>query len=126
MNQFIQYIRKAMLFSLCAGCCITAAAAGPQDGDNITVSGVVTDAATGMPIAGVRVEAYGNNRYSALTDDKGQYQLTMPDFVTSVAMSVDGYNLQQKAIGTNPANTDAQLYPSSFLSLIHISEPTRP
>ena len=35
-----------------------------------TVSGVVTDAATGQPLPGVIVEAYGNNRITALTDDK--------------------------------------------------------
>lgn len=116
MNNLIQYIRKAMLFSLCIGSCTVVAAAEPEDGRNVTVSGTVTDAATGLPIAGVRIEAYGNNHYSAMTDDKGKYQLIMPDYVTSVSMIVDGYNIQQKAIGTNPANTDGRLYPSSFRS----------
>ena len=36
-----------------------------------TVSGTVTDAATGQPLAGVIVEAYGNHNYTSMTDDKG-------------------------------------------------------
>ena len=41
--------------------------------DTKTVSGIVTDAATGHPLAGVRVEAYGNNRITALTDENCAY-----------------------------------------------------
>ena len=48
-----------------------------------TVGGTVTDAATGKPLAGVIVEAYGNHKYTAMTDEKGQYQLEVPDFVTT-------------------------------------------
>ena len=79
-----------------------------------TVGGTVTDAATGKPLAGVIVEAYGNHKYTAMTDEKGQYQLEVPDFVNSVAMRVEGYQLLQKAIGRNADQTDAQLYPSTF------------
>ena len=56
-----------------------------------TVSGVVTDAATGQPLAGVIVEAYGNNRFTALTDDKGAYELKVPNYLSSVSMRVEGY-----------------------------------
>lgn len=61
-----KYIMSAMLF---AG--ITATAQENMK----TVSGHVTDAASGKPIAGVIVEAYGDARYTAMTDDKGQYEL---------------------------------------------------
>ncbi len=81
-----------------------------------TVSGTVTDAATGQPLAGVIVEAYGNRNYTSMTDDKGVYRLEVPDYVSSVSMRVEGYLLQQKAIGRNTEQTDAQLYPSSFSS----------
>lgn len=77
-----------------------------------TVSGVVTDAATGQPLAGVIVEAYGNNRFTALTDDKGAYELKVPNYVSSVSMRVEGYQILQKAIGANKA--DGKLYPASF------------
>ena len=82
--------------------------------DNKTVSGIVTDAATGQPLAGVIVEAYGNRKYTAMTDDQGAYQLTVPDYVSSVSMRVDGYQLLQKPIARKADKTHAQLYPSTF------------
>ena len=84
------------------------------DDKNVTVSGSVCDAATGEPLAGVRVEAYGNNRYTAMTDDKGQYQLTVPAWVSSVLMKVDGYNEQQTSIGRDLTHVDARLYTNAF------------
>ncbi|MGN1262484.1 MAG: carboxypeptidase regulatory-like domain-containing protein, partial [Prevotella sp.] len=64
--------------------------------DTISVSGTVTDAATGKPLAGVSVEAYGNNRFTAMTDEEGRYELKVPEYVSSVAMRVDGYLMQQR------------------------------
>ena len=91
---------------------VTAMAQG--DDNNITVSGRVTDAATGEPLAGVRVEAYGNNRFTAMTDDKGEYELKVPAWVSSVLMKVDGYNVQQTAIGREVDRVDARLYTTAF------------
>ena len=82
-----------------------------------TVSGTVTDAATGSPLAGVIVEAYGNNKYTSMTDENGAYVLKVPEYVSSISMRVDGYQLQQKAIGRHIDKTDAQLYPNTFSSV---------
>ena len=81
-----------------------------------TVKGTVTDAATGEPIAGVYVQAYGNNQYSAMTDENGQYELRVPEHVTSVMMRVDGYQLIQKAAVSrdNLCTVDAALYSDRF------------
>ena len=114
ISHFIQNIKQAMLLPLCIGYCTVALAADPTDGNKITVSGMVTDAATGKPLAGVRVEAYGDNRYAAMTDGNGHYKLTIPSYVTSVSMKVDGYNLQQRAIGKNLNGIDGRLYPTTF------------
>ena len=82
--------------------------------DTKTVSGVVSDAATGQPLAGVLVEAYGNNRITALTDENGAYELKVPEYVSSVSMRVEGYQILQKAIGQQADKTNARLYPNSF------------
>lgn len=82
--------------------------------DTIRVSGTVTDAATGKPLAGVSVEAYGNHRFTAMTDEEGRYELRVPDYVSSVSMRVDGYLMQQRPVGRHPENVDAQLYNSTF------------
>ena len=96
-----------------AGCwALTAAELAAQD-DKV-VSGIVTDAATGRPLAGVIVEAYGNRRYTSMTDEDGSWQLKVPEYVSSVSLHVEGYQTIQKAIGTDSSKTDVQLYPSSF------------
>ena len=77
-----------------------------------TVTGTVTDAATGQPLAGVYVQAYGNGRFSAMTDENGQYQIKVPDYTTSLSMRIDGYQLLQKSIVGD--NTDARMYSASF------------
>ena len=77
------------------------------------VRGHIVDAATGKPLAGVIVTAYGNTRYSAITDEKGEYALDVPEYTRSVMMRVDGYNLQQKAIDCNDV-ADGSLYDEKF------------
>lgn len=62
-----------------------------------SVSGTVIDAATKRPIDGARVQAYNNNRYSVMTDEKGQYTIKVPVFVTSLYVSVPEYNDAQVA-----------------------------
>ena len=79
-----------------------------------TVSGYVTDAATGLPISGVLVEAYGNHKYTAMTDERGAYELKVPEYVSSVGMRVEGYQFQQKAIRHDVDKTNVELYPASF------------
>ena len=79
-----------------------------------TVSGYVMDAATGKPLAGVIVEAYGNHRFTAMTDETGAYELKVPEYVSSVSMRVEGYQVLQKAIRTNTEKTNAELYPNTF------------
>ena len=76
------------------------------------VTGRVVDAATGEPLAGVIVSAYGNQRRTTMTDETGHYELTVPDDTRSVIMRIEGYNLQQRAIADGKAN--AQLYSSVF------------
>ena len=72
------------------------------------------DAATGKPLAGVIVEAYGNHRFTAMTDETGAYELKVPEYVSSVSMRVEGYQVLQKAIRTNTEKTNAELYPNTF------------
>ena len=60
-----------------------------------TVKGQVVDAATQKPLAGVIVAAYGNDKYSAMTDEQGRYTLNVPDYVSSVQMRIEGYNFTQ-------------------------------
>ena len=83
-----------------------------QETQMTTITGNVVDAATGNPIAGVIVTAYGDQRFSAMTNENGQYELKAPTYTRSVTMRIDGYNLQQNAVSGNKAN--GRLYHESF------------
>ncbi|MBR1933827.1 MAG: SusC/RagA family TonB-linked outer membrane protein [Prevotella sp.] len=83
--------------------------------DNLkVVTGDVVDAVTGKPMAGVIVAAYGDRRYSSMTDEQGHYELKVPDYTRSVLMNVDGYSLLQQAIAGDKA--DGRLYSSTAFS----------
>lgn len=62
-----------------------------------TVAAIVYDAATRTPLAGVRVTAHGNPKYSAMTDEKGFYTLDIPRYVTLLDIVAPGYNMIQMA-----------------------------
>lgn len=79
------------------------------------ICGIVVDAATKQPIDGARVQAYGNSRYSVLTEDDGTYFLNVPTFVNSVYVTVPGYNDVQISFSPDkPRVRDAMMYRSDF------------
>jgi len=73
------------------------------------VSGNVYDAATKQPLAGVRVQALGNTRYTAMTDGDGAYTIKVPVFTTTLYVYVAEYNATQIAI-KGASGQDAYLY----------------
>ena len=77
------------------------------------VTGVVYDAATRKPLPGVRVQSLGNKLYSALTDEKGAYKLSVPEHVTSLFISTDGYNAVQVRTSRRCSPPIAYLYDSN-------------
>ena len=78
------------------------------------VKGKVVDAATGEPMAGVKIEAYGNSNYTAITNKNGGYSIDVPDYVSSLYMYVEGSLPQQVAIGKNHEKVDVRLYSDVF------------
>ena len=69
----------------------------------IQLRGVVIDDATKLPVAGVRVQALGDNRYTAMTNSNGEFVVSVPDFCTSLFVSSPSYMAQQVAIRSNDA-----------------------
>ena len=64
----------------------------------ITIQGNVVDDATKAPLAGVRVQALGNPRYVAMTDEQGQFSVKVPTFATALYVQAPEYLSQQVAI----------------------------
>lgn len=78
-----------------------------------SVSGTVTDNATGQPMGGVRVQALQLPQYSTLTGEDGTYTLDVPVFCHALLVDVPDYNLQQVAIKEGKP-CDAKLISSQF------------
>ena len=78
-----------------------------------TVTGTVYDAATNQPMAGVRVQATGHKRVTAMTDAEGKYKLNIPSYVTLITFSTPDYLLVQKPVGKRDI-INVRLYSDDF------------
>ncbi|MBO7588011.1 MAG: SusC/RagA family TonB-linked outer membrane protein [Bacteroidaceae bacterium] len=86
-----------------------------SNNDDLTVvSGVVTDAALGTPMAGVRVQAYNNPSHSAMTKEDGSYSIRIPDYVSSLVFSVEGSNRAVCALNGRTEGVDMVMYSDVF------------
>lgn len=64
----------------------------------MSVSGVVVDEATKSPVAGVRIQALADKRYTAMTNAKGEFTIKVPDFTNALYVEAPRYMSQQVAI----------------------------
>ena len=64
----------------------------------MAVKGVVSDQATGKPLAGVQLRSLANDRYTAMTDEKGAFTINVPTFTTALYVHSPEYLSQQVAI----------------------------
>ena len=78
----------------------------------VTVSGVVRDAATRVPLAGVRIVAHGNTNYTAMTNEEGSYSLQVPKYVTLLDFVAPGYNLIQMSVSEK--HREVYIYSEDF------------
>ena len=99
--------------TICAALAISGSLTAAAQENMNTVTGRVVDAATGQPLVGVIVTAYGDARYSGMTDEQGHYEMKVPAYTRSVSMSVEGYDFQQEAISSD-GRADAKLYHEAF------------
>ena len=81
----------------------------------VDVSGTVTDAVTGEPLAGVKLQAYNNTYYTAMTGEDGTYTIKVPEFVTSLSATLEGYSLSNVAINGRSQNVNVGLYTDAYL-----------
>ena len=90
----------------------------------ITVSGTVCDAATRKPLAGVRVVAHGNLRYSAMTNETGSYTLDVPAYITLLDLHAPGYNLVQIAVSDKAQQVSlySELFAGDYASRIVVGD----
>ncbi len=78
-----------------------------------TVTGCITDDATGAPMSGVLIQALGYEKYSVLTEEDGTYSIDVPKFVTSLYLTVPGCSAVQAAI-TRDNKVDVAMLSNTF------------
>lgn len=82
----------------------------------IEVKGKVVDAATGEPLAGAQIQAYNNFNYTAMADENGEFTINVPKFVTSLAVKLEGYNLNQMPLNGRTEGVEIQLFSDVYLN----------
>ncbi len=89
-----------------------------QSGDKVpnlrAVSGIVTDAAFGTPMVGVRVQAYNNSLYAAMTKEDGSYTINVPEYVTSLIFALEGCNTSMCHITEKSTGVDMKMFRDVF------------
>lgn len=79
----------------------------------MSVKGIVTDQATGKPLAGVQLRSLANDRYTAMTNENGSFTINVPTFTTALYVYAPEYLAQQIAI---KAGDDGQQIAVKMLS----------
>ena len=81
---------------------------------DVVLRGRVVDATTGSPLPGALVSTADIKGFSALTDEKGCYELKAPGYCTTLAISAPDFNTRQVGIGKEKKLTDVSLYPATL------------
>ena len=77
------------------------------------VKGKVFDSSTRQPAVGIRISAYNDSKYAAMTDDNGEFTIKVPTFVTSLYFVGDGYTRVQATVA--PKGKDMTVWMSDAL-----------
>lgn len=80
-----------------------------------TITGTVYDAATNVPMPGVRVQGTGHEKITTMTNSEGQYKLEIPSYVTLLSFSTPEYQLLQAPV-YNDDVINVRLYTDKFSS----------
>ena len=123
MRQFMQLLMALTIFVPSAVTASDSMTGGNSTSDPVktvavadevrTISGTVYDAATNQPMAGVRVQATGHTKITAMTNAEGKYSIGVPEYVTLLTFTTTDYLLVQRPIGDREI-LNVRLYPDNF------------
>ena len=82
----------------------------------VEVKGVCIDAVTKQPLAGVMIQALNDINYTAMTDDKGEFTIKVPEFATALYVHAPEFLSQHVGLGK----------PGSTISIEMLSDKFRP
>ena len=78
------------------------------------VKGLCVDAATSTPLAGIMVKTLGNDNYTAMTDESGEFTIKVPTFATALYFHAPEFLSQQVGIGADGEKLKVQMIADKF------------
>ncbi|MCQ2076993.1 MAG: SusC/RagA family TonB-linked outer membrane protein [Bacteroidaceae bacterium] len=102
-----------ILFILCTSFFTSKAFAQEENAELREIKGKVIDAATKSPASGIKVVTFNDRRYTAMTNEEGEYTIKVPKYATSLTFSAEGYNLIQQPI-RNGVQPTVSMYSDKF------------
>jgi TonB-linked SusC/RagA family outer membrane protein len=94
-NDMKKLQRPSLRLALCA---LAFSAAIPMMGQMKTLKGKVVDHASKAPLAGIQLQALGQIRYTAMTDEDGTFTIKVPEHTTALYVHSDAYMAQQVSV----------------------------
>ena len=81
------------------------------------VRGYCEDAVNKAPLGGIMVQALNDKRYTAMTEDNGEFIIKVPTFVTALYVHAPQYLSQQVGLGKRGSVVQVSLLPDKFLPM---------
>ena len=78
------------------------------------VKGVCIDAATKAPLAGIMVKALGDDNYTAMTDDNGEFVIKVPTFTTALYVHSPQFLSQHVGLGSKGSIVSVEMISDKF------------
>lgn len=118
MNMKYFNYKKLRNIGLCLLSLLSVQVSAQKDipGNTNKISGIVVDAATGKPLVGVRIQAYSDPYYAAMTKEDGSYTINVSDYVSSLSFVLDGYNISVCPLSNGKNSLNTSLYSDKFSS----------
>ena len=114
--KFFNYIKFGNIGLICllSFLSINVSAQNEATGNESKITGIVTDAVSKTPLVGVRVQAYNDKNYAAMTKEDGLFSIKVPDYVSSLSFVLEGYNMAVSSFDRNSNIVNVILYSDKF------------
>ena len=83
----------------------------------MAVRGVCVDAVTKQPLPGIMIQALGDNNYTAMTGENGEFTINVPTFATALYVHAPEYLSQHVGLGKADAVLCIEMLADKFLPM---------
>jgi TonB-linked SusC/RagA family outer membrane protein len=83
----------------------------------MAVRGVCVDAVTKQPLPGIMIQALGDNNYTAMTGENGEFTINVPTFATALYVHAPEYLSQHVGLGKGNEALSIEMLADKFLPM---------